>query len=157
MHCQPSVKICTAEQAKNIHQYKNNKLKLHKTNAAIWYNKSCRMKGLTLKYISIKVSGNNMRSKYTTSNAIRYRINQEIKFLYAKKQTLNEQLYRRLLVCAAQWPNTWQIILTTIDSNLQLQMDKHYNHLNKKLDHLLQRNPCKPATRKQEEEKTPHL
>jgi len=41
MHGQPSIKICTAEQAKNIHQYKNNKLKLHKTNAAIWYNKSC--------------------------------------------------------------------------------------------------------------------
>jgi len=61
MHGQPSVKICTAEQAKNIHQYKNNKLKLHKTNAAIWYNKSCRMKGLTPKYISIKVSDNNKR------------------------------------------------------------------------------------------------
>jgi len=36
---------------------------------------------LTQKYISIKVSGNNMRSKNTTSNAIRYRINEEIKFL----------------------------------------------------------------------------
>ena len=156
MHCQPSVKICTAEQAKNIHQYKNNKLKLHKTNAAIWYIKSCRMKGLTLKYISIKVSGNNMRSKNTTSNAIRYRINEEIKFLQAKKQILNEQLYRRHLACAAQWLNTWQIILT-IDSNLQLQMDKHYNHLNKKLDHLIHRNARKPATRKQEEEKTPLL
>ena len=44
LHGQPSVKMCTAEQAKNIHQNKNNKLKLHKTNAAIWYNKSCRMK-----------------------------------------------------------------------------------------------------------------
>jgi hypothetical protein len=32
-----------------IHQYKNNKLKLHKVNAAIWYNKTCKIKGLTPK------------------------------------------------------------------------------------------------------------
>ena len=33
------IKIRIAEQAKQLHQYKNNKLKLHKVNAAIWYNK----------------------------------------------------------------------------------------------------------------------
>ena len=71
MHGQPSVKICTAEQAKNIHQYKNNKLKLHKTNAAIWYNKSCRMKGLTPKYISINVSGNNTIHSVSTNGHAR--------------------------------------------------------------------------------------
>ena len=39
MHGQPSIKICIAEQAKQLHQYKYNKLKLHKVNAAIWYKK----------------------------------------------------------------------------------------------------------------------
>jgi hypothetical protein len=62
MHGQPSIKICIAEQAKQLHQYKNKKLKLHKVNAAIWYNKTCKIKGLTPKYICIKVSGNNMKN-----------------------------------------------------------------------------------------------
>jgi hypothetical protein len=79
MHGQPSIKIRIAEQAKQLHQYKNNKLKLLKLNAAIWYNKTCKIKGLTPKYICIKVSGNNTRSQNTRSKAVRYRINQEIK------------------------------------------------------------------------------
>ena len=52
MHGQPSIKICITEEAKQLHQYKNNKLKLQKVNAAIWYNKTpeaaCVIKHLIL-------------------------------------------------------------------------------------------------------------
>jgi len=44
MHGQPNIKICIAKQAKQIFQYKKMKIKLHKNNAAIWYNKTCRIK-----------------------------------------------------------------------------------------------------------------
>ena len=41
MHGQTNVKFCNAEQAKQVYQYKNAKIKLCKNNAAIWYNKTC--------------------------------------------------------------------------------------------------------------------
>ena len=37
MHGQQNVKICDAKQAKQVHQYKSTKIKLYKSNAAIWY------------------------------------------------------------------------------------------------------------------------
>ena len=45
--------------AKPTHQFKNINIKLYKTNAAIWYNKMCRLKQLTPNYIHVKVNGNN--------------------------------------------------------------------------------------------------
>jgi len=39
-------KICDAKQAKQVYQYKNTKIKLYKSNAAIFYNKTCRIKQL---------------------------------------------------------------------------------------------------------------
>jgi hypothetical protein len=44
MHVQPIVKICKAQQARQIYQHKKIKIKLYKNNAAIWYNKACRIK-----------------------------------------------------------------------------------------------------------------
>jgi len=35
----------------------------------------------------------NQQDRKITTNAIKYRINQEIKFLYCKEQNLNQQLY----------------------------------------------------------------
>jgi len=65
MHGQQTIKICNAEQAKHLYRYKNIKTKLYKRNAAIWYNKTCRIKHVTLRYINIKVSGDNKRINYT--------------------------------------------------------------------------------------------
>jgi hypothetical protein len=99
MHGSMDVKFIDAKQAKELHQFKNIKRKLYRTNAAIWYNKTCRDKQLTPKYISIWVNGKNKQSQKTLQNAIRYRINQEIKFLYIKKEKLDEQLYNIHLNC----------------------------------------------------------
>ena len=49
-----TVKLIDAQQAKYYNIYKNTKLKLMKTNAAIWFNKICREKQLQPRYISIK-------------------------------------------------------------------------------------------------------
>jgi hypothetical protein len=46
MHGQKNIKLCIAEQAKRVYQYKNTKIKLYKNNAAIWYNKTCRARQL---------------------------------------------------------------------------------------------------------------
>jgi len=46
MHGQQNIKICVAKQAEQLHQYKNTKIKLYKSNAAIWCNKTCRIKQL---------------------------------------------------------------------------------------------------------------
>ena len=79
------VKIVDAQQAK-IYMYENSKLKLLKANVAIWFNKICKTKQLTPKYINIKINGNNNQTRKNRLAAIKYRINQEIKFLYCKKQ-----------------------------------------------------------------------
>jgi hypothetical protein len=51
MHGHTKIKFLNAKQAKGIYLYKNIKRKLHKTNAAVWYNKTCRGKQLTPNYI----------------------------------------------------------------------------------------------------------
>jgi hypothetical protein len=42
MHGQQNIKSSSAQQAKEMHQYKNIEVKLCKTRAAIWYNKNLR-------------------------------------------------------------------------------------------------------------------
>jgi len=55
MHGQQHIQICDAKQAKQVYQYKNTKIKLYKSNAAIWYNKTCRIKQLMPAYVNIRV------------------------------------------------------------------------------------------------------
>jgi len=132
MHGQQNIKICNAEQAKHLYRYKNIKTKLYKCKATIWYNKTCRIKHVTPRYINIKVSGDNKRGQNTKNAAIRHRISQELKFQYAKKQQLNEQLHKTHLEFATQWTTIWQMIQSKIDSKIQQEMEAHYNHLAKK-------------------------
>jgi hypothetical protein len=65
-------------------------------------------------------------------------MNQEIKFLYRKKQKLNELLYKIHLKCAKYWNVTWQHTQISIDAQLDIMMDSIYCNLNKKL-HALQK------------------
>ena len=131
-----NVKFIDAKQAKESYQYKNIKRKLYKANAAIWYNKVCRQKQLTSNYISIRINGKNQQCQKTVRAASHFRISQEIKFLYIKKQKLNEQIYNLHLKCATIWQNYWHIIQSAIDSKLQQEVEIHYNNLNHKLDKL---------------------
>ena len=42
IHGPMNVKFINAKQGKEIHQFTNIERKLYKTNAAIWYDKTCR-------------------------------------------------------------------------------------------------------------------
>jgi len=65
------------------------------------------------------------------ANAIRFRINQEIKFHYKRKQHFNQQLYQAHLKCAHNYYGTWQHIQTMIDRQLKQIMENQYQKLNK--------------------------
>jgi hypothetical protein len=55
----------------------------------------------------------------TEANAIRFRIGQEIKFQYKKKQHLNQQLYHAHLDCAHHYKGMWQHMHMIIDQQLR--------------------------------------
>jgi len=72
----------------------------------------------------------------TVNNAVHFRINQELKFLYRKKQNLNQQLYRAHLEGADHHSGTWQHVKNIIDEQTNMLMENLYQKLNKKLDNL---------------------
>ena len=57
MHGIINIKYIEAKQARAIFHFKNTKRKLYRTNAAIWYNKTCKQSHLTPDYIKIKING----------------------------------------------------------------------------------------------------
>jgi len=126
-----TIKIGNAQLARINKNYKNTKLKLLKANAAIWFNKMCRAKRLKPNYINIRINGQTPQDKKTTVNAIRFRINQEIKFLYRKKQHLNQRLYYLHLEVAHQYNGMWQHVQEFIDELISRLMDNLYQKLNK--------------------------
>ena len=60
------LKFINAKQAKDLYNYTNIKRKLYRTNAAIWYNKTCRHKHLTT------VEGSNGTITMTYTRGSRY-------------------------------------------------------------------------------------
>ena len=76
----------------------------------------CRVKKVKPNYIGIEINGRKPQGKRTTNNAITYRINQEIKFLYCKKHNINQRIYRMHLEGAQQFDGMWQYIENYIDT-----------------------------------------
>jgi hypothetical protein len=68
-----TMKFSNTQQAKIYNSYQNTKLKLLKTNAAIWFNKMYKIKHLKPSYIHFKTSGKTPQDIKTTSQAIEYR------------------------------------------------------------------------------------
>ena len=86
----------------------------------------------------MKTNGKKQQDKKTTNQAIIYRINQEIKFLYRKKQHIKQKLYNIHLECAQQYNGMWQYVQQNIDSKLYADMYLLYKKFNRKLDVLTQ-------------------
>ena len=63
IHGNTKIKFVNVKQAKTYYNYKNNKRKMYRINAAIWCNKKCKLNGITPNYINIKVNGNNKHKK----------------------------------------------------------------------------------------------
>jgi len=85
----------------------------------------------------LRSADRNLQDKKTTINAIRFRIDQEIKFLCRKKQHLNQRLYHPHLENAHQYKGMWQHIQEYTDEKINRLMDNIYQKLNKKLDALI--------------------
>jgi len=86
MHGTKNIKFASAQLAQQIYQHKKIKEKLYKSSATIRYNKTCReKKQLTPKYISFKMNGTNHPCLNTVKAATHFCINQELIFLYIKK------------------------------------------------------------------------
>ena len=86
--------------------------------------------------------------------AIKYRVNQEIKFLYKKKQQLNTSLYKTHLECAEFWKNLWPTIQEKIEHKFSSITENIYNGLHKKLEKLKQN---ELITKPWETEQQPHF
>ena len=67
----------------------------------------------------------NNRIKTTAANVVKFRINQEIKFQYKRKQHLNQQLYHSHPECARHYNVIWQHIQTIIDQHLHQRSGTH--------------------------------
>jgi len=86
MHGSMNIKFINAKQATEIHAYKNIKRKLYKTNAAIWFNKTCRVKQLTPNYINIKI--NKYIQFFTLLQYVNQKLQIQLRFLMMSDITL---------------------------------------------------------------------
>jgi len=65
------LKLISAQQAKVTHTYKNTKENLHRTKAAIWFNKLCRSYHLTPDYIEVTINGYNKQYHNIMKSGVR--------------------------------------------------------------------------------------
>jgi len=108
----------------------------------LYYSRSkmCRIRQINPNYINIRINNQKQQDKKATTQPIRYRINQEIKFLYRKKKLLNKRLYIEHLKGAQLYNGMWQYIQNNIEAKLSRDMDEVYERLNRKLNSLTQQN-----------------
>jgi hypothetical protein len=70
---------------------------------SVWYNKTWQHVHITPKHAQFHVKETYSLITKTKEAATKFKINKELKLLYKKKETLNEQLYRAYLEEATQW------------------------------------------------------
>jgi len=88
-HGHPNIKFVNAKQAKETYQYRNTNEKLYKTIAAISY-KNMQRKTANAQLYSHQNKWQKLTMPKDNKAATHHRLNQELKFLYVKKQKLNE-------------------------------------------------------------------
>ena len=72
MHSTNNVKLATAQQAKQIYQFKNIKQNVYRPNTAICYNKMRGQTQLTAHCISVRINGANRKGKKIFKISIMY-------------------------------------------------------------------------------------
>jgi hypothetical protein len=125
-----------ASQAKLVNQYINTKRKLLRTNAHIWFNRTCKNKNITPKYVNLKLKDSNNAIKLTQKQLTKLRINNELKFLYIKKQQINNQLYKLYLRNAQYWQTNRPQIENNKNQRLNEEQKKHYIKFNNIINKL---------------------
>ena len=66
-----------------------------------------------------------------------FRIREEIKYLYKKKYTLYESLYKTHLQAALEWGESWDPIRNSIHNAINLEFEKKYKILDNKISRLV--------------------
>jgi hypothetical protein len=125
-----------ASQAHIVNRYKNTRSKIQKCCANIYFNKQCLTKQITPAYINIKISNTSPVASIITKKERTIRIKDEIKFLYRKKELLNQELYNTHLRAAQEWGSAWHIIQDSILESINIIMEKKYKSLDDKLNKL---------------------
>jgi hypothetical protein len=83
-----------ASQAHTIFQYKNTRNKVLKCCAHIYFNKQCLNNKIIPNYANIKLPKTSPAARKTQKKVHDMRIKYEIRFLYKKKQQLNDTVYK---------------------------------------------------------------
>ena len=102
----------------SIRKHEELKRKLYKCNANIYFNKQCLKRHIIPCYAKIKIPNTSPAHRHTQNKIPTIRIRDEIKYLYAKKQQLNSQLYQSHLLLANTWDNLWPTIQLNIEEKL---------------------------------------
>jgi hypothetical protein len=76
-------------------------------------------------------------------------VKNEIKFLFKKKERLNQELYNAHLKAAQEWGSVWYTILESIHSSLNSEMEKKHKSLDMKINKLVQTQTNRPLIDKQ--------
>ena len=64
------------------------------------------------------------------------RIGEEIKFLYKKKDKLNEILYKTHLQAASEWGKIWDLIRNNRHNNVNRESEKNFRLLDNKITRI---------------------
>ena len=94
-----------ARQAHTINQYNNIRTKVLKCCTNIYFNQQYLTKKTVPNYANIKIPCTSPATQVTQKKVHIIRIKEEIKFLYRKKQKLNNDLYKIHLKAAQEWGN----------------------------------------------------
>ena len=133
-----------ASQAKAINQFKNLRTKVAKCSANIYFNQQCLHNKIIPKYAQLKVPNTSPASQSTAQKARIMRIEEELKFLYKKKEILNRELYRRHLEVAQEYGWWWNVIHDSLLQKINTEMERKYKSMGVKIKRLTQNQAQKP-------------
>jgi hypothetical protein len=127
-----------ANQAKYSYNYKNLKLKLLNTVENIRFNKYCLRHKIIPNYVHVTINNTSNAAQIAKSRAQKIWIEEEIKFLYSKKDMLNHELYKtHLFLSDMLGPENTITLIDEINESLQNIIDKKKDTQNNKIERLL--------------------
>ena len=131
----PTIKL-VASQAKCTKQYKNLRVKVLKCCVNIYFNRQCMKRDIISKYARVKIPYASPAAKVTQKKAQLTRLREEIKYLYGKKDLLNQSLYKVHLQTASEWGRSWELIRDNIHNTVNPQFEKKFKSIESKLTKL---------------------
>jgi hypothetical protein len=114
-----------ASQAHSVNSYKNLRTKGMRCCANIYFNRQSLNKKVILKYANLKVAHTFPASNITSKKIHMIHIKDEIKFLYKKKEELNNYLCKTHLQAAQNWGSIWYIILESLHESINQELENY--------------------------------